>query len=127
MPEAVLLLCCPRARRLRHGLRRGQSNPAPGGRPHRRDRIQSLTTRELAGSPSRGAEIFFPRAKGAGFEAQVVGKPLLDGAGCLRLRIGSDESTMPLWMRGWRLEAADGGPRVLDGRGRTVGRVGGKV
>ena len=72
------------------------------------------------------AEIFFPRvAKGAGFEAQVVGKLLLDGAG--RLRIGSDESPRPLWMRGWRLEAADGGARVLDDRGRTVGRVGGKV
>ena len=30
-------------------------------------------------------------------------------------------------MRGWGLETADGGPRVLDAGGRTVGRVGGKV
>jgi hypothetical protein len=30
-------------------------------------------------------------------------------------------------MRGWRLKTGDGGPRVLDDEGRTVGRVGGKV
>jgi hypothetical protein len=30
-------------------------------------------------------------------------------------------------MRDWRLKTGDGGPRVLDDRGRTVDRVGGKV
>ena len=72
------------------------------------------------------AEIFFPRLKkGAGFDALLDGRLVVDGAGCLR--IGSGESTVPLWMRGWELETADGGPRVLDDRGRTVGRVGEKV
>jgi hypothetical protein len=71
------------------------------------------------------AEIFFPRAFSAGFEAEGIGKLVVDGAG--RLRLGSGESTAPLWMRGWGLETADGGPRVLDAGGRTVGRVGGKV
>lgn len=43
------------------------------------------------------------------------------------MRLGSGECTVPLWMRGWGLETADGGPRVLDAGGRTVDRVGGKV
>ncbi len=73
------------------------------------------------------AEIFFPRAFSAGFEAEGIGKLVVDGAVCLRLRLGSGESTAPLWMRGWGLEDGDGGPRVLDAGGRTVGRLGGKV
>jgi len=72
------------------------------------------------------AEIFFPRLKkGAGFEAELDGRLVVEGAGCLR--IGSGESTVPLWMRGWELETGEGGPRVLPRPFRTVGRVGGKV
>ena len=57
--------------------------------------------------------------------AEGIGKLVVDGA--VRLRLGSGERTVPLWMRGWGLETADGGPRVLDAGGRTVDRVGGKV
>jgi hypothetical protein len=67
------------------------------------------------------AEIFFPRAFSAGFEAEGIGKLVVDGAVCPRLRLGSGESTAPLWMRGRGLETADGGPRVLDAGGRTHG------
>ena len=60
-----------------------------------------------------------------GHDAEVVGRLVADGAGCLRLRGGTGDDTVPLWMRGWRLKTGDGGPRVLDDEGRTVGRVGG--
>jgi hypothetical protein len=72
-------------------------------------------------------DIFFPRAKGAGFQAQDFGDLVVDGAGCLRIRDEWGDDTVPLWMRDWELETGGGGPRVLDDRGRTVGRAGVKV
>ena len=85
-------------------------------------------TEGLPSSPSREAEVLFPRVmQSTGPEAEVVGRLVADGAGCLRLRGGTGDGAVPLWMRGWRLKIGDGGPRVLDAEGRTVGRVGGKV
>lgn len=80
------------------------------------------------GSPSREAEILFPRMKSStGHDAGIVGTLVADGAGCLRLRGGTGDGMVPLWMRGWELKTGGGVPRVLDDQGRTVGRVGGEV
>lgn len=65
--------------------------------------------------------------RSTGHQAVVVGRLVADGAGCLRLRGGTGNGTVPLWMRGWELKTGDGSPRVLDDEGRMVGRVGGKV
>ncbi len=82
--------------------------------------------REYFRNGSERRDLLPPRVS-AGFEAEGIGKLVVDGAVCLRLRLGSGESTAPLWMRGWGLEDGDGGPRVLDAGGRTVGRLGGRV
>jgi hypothetical protein len=59
----------------------------PGRRPHRRVRPRNSHERGLGGSPSREAKILFPRMKmSTGHEAEVVGRLVFEGAGCLRLR-----------------------------------------
>jgi hypothetical protein len=112
--KTVLLLCCPFL------LLVGACANVPTS--------EEPPTNADGGSPSREAEILFPRMKrSTGHEALVVGRLVADGAGCLRLRGGTGDGTVPLWMRGWELKTGGGSPRVLDDEGRTVGRVGGKV
>lgn len=77
---------------------------------------------------AESVEVFFPqRAQpGSGFDAGVTGKLVVDGADCLRLRDKWGDDTVPLWPPGYELNVGGGSTRVLDARGRTVGRVGGK-
>jgi hypothetical protein len=128
--KTVLLLCCPFLGLVGACAASPDIDVAPNraGGPTDASAPGTPGKGGLGGSPSREAEILFPRAaEVAGFDAEVDGKLVVDEAGCLRLRTWSGDDTVPLWMRGWRLKTGDGGPRVLDDEGRTVGRVGGKV
>jgi hypothetical protein len=129
--KTVFLLCCPflgLVGACAAGPDADGSAPNRAGGPTDATASRAPGTGGLGGSPSREADILFPRVKqSAGQDAGIVGKLVADGAGCLRLRGGTGDDTVPLWMRGWRLKTGDGGPRVLDDEGRTVGRVGGKV
>ena len=112
--KTVLLLCCPFL------LLVGACATGPAS--------EEPPTNADGGSPSREAEILFPRMKSStGHDAGIVGNLVADEAGCLRLRGGTGNGMVPLWMRGWELKTGGGVTRVLDDQGRTVGRVGGKV
>lgn len=56
-----------------------------------------------------------------------MGRLILDDAGCLRLSDEFGDRTVPLWQPRHELGAGNGGVRVLDARGRTIVRVGGKA
>lgn len=50
-------------------------------------------------------------------DALGIGKLIVDGRGCLRLRSVGEGSATPLWPPGFELSTGNGGMRVLDTRG----------
>ena len=102
MLKTVLLLCCPFLGLVGACAAGSDIDVAP-------NRAGGPTDASAPGTPGKGgsaeappreAEILFPRAAWvAGFDAEVDGELVVDGAGCLRIRDEWGDGTVPLWMR----------------------------
>ena len=77
--------------------------------------------------------IFFPRqiwGSGGGPAALIGGRLVLDDRGCLRIAYAYERVTydsVPVWPGDFGLNTEDNEVRVLDRKGRVVGRVGEKI
>lgn len=95
--------------------------------------VTMQTTEKSTKTVSKERKVFFPQKKpadpdGLGASARLRGKLVVDEKGCLRIGPGRGRPGItPIWPSYYRLSTKGGEIRVLDGEGKFVARVGGRI